>query len=330
MDTMSSRRPNISELVRGGEVELVVHSVPNARRNAEWMLAHVLECRAADLYLDSSRQPSETQVRLYKTLLERRAAREPLQYILESTEFMSLSFHTVPGVFIPRPDTECVVEHAEAMLAAQGYRGWREGTERRMTATTLGPSSSRPAEVRPAAADVAEPFQILDLCCGSGVIAVSILKRLPGVRATALDLNADAVELTARNAALNGVGERIDCVCGDAFEFLASTCATFDMIVCNPPYIASGELAALPPEVRVHEPNLSLDGGADGVDFYRALCQTAAAVLYPGAAMVVEIGAGQGAAVSSLLHAASFVDISVRQDYAGCDRVVTARSATES
>jgi release factor glutamine methyltransferase len=302
MSSVSSQRPNISQLVRGGEVELVVNSVPNARRNAEWMLAHVLECRAAELYVDTSREPSAEQVRLYKALLKRRAGHEPLQYILESTEFMSLPFQTMRDVFIPRPDTECVVEHAETMLAAA-------------------------VEGKPVQEPQPDAAHILDLCCGSGVIAVSLLKRLPTCTATAVDLNAGAVALTERNAALNGVRDRIDCVYGDAFEFLESTLSIFDMIVCNPPYIPTGELEALPPEVRLHEPEASLDGGADGLDFYRTACAIAATAMSPGAPIVFEIGDAQGAAVSALFDAASFVDIRVRQDYAGCDRVVAARRA---
>lgn len=290
MDRVASfRAPTVSELIRGGEMELVIGGVPNARRNAEWMLAHVLGCRAADLYLDTQRRPDADQVARYRLLISRRAKREPLQYILGTTEFMSIPFRTVPGVFIPRPDTECLVELAES--CPPGNTG-----------------------------------SVLDLCCGSGVMGVSLLCRREGLRLTAVDVDPDAVALTKENAELNGVADRITCVPAEGIAFLSEVEARFDMIVCNPPYIPSEALAALPPEIRNHEPAVSLDGGPEGLGFYRAAAPLLAGAMRPGGTVLFEIGAGQAAAVVGILGETTLVDIDVHRDYAGCDRVVTARA----
>jgi release factor glutamine methyltransferase len=286
---IQSPEPTVSQLIRGGELELVVAGVPNARRNAEWMLSHVLGCRAADLYLDTQQRPQSGLVHEYRRLVARRAGREPLQYLLGTTEFMSLPFLTVPGVFIPRPDTECLAEIAESMTD-------------------------------PHAA-------VLDLCCGSGVIGISLLHRSEGTRLTAVDVDASAVALTRRNAALNGVSDRMVCELGDGIAFLRDVTEPFDVIVCNPPYIASEVLSALPPEVRNHEPRTSLDGGPEGLSFYRDMAPLLPRALRPGAPVLLEIGADQAAAVSAILADAGLVDIAVDRDYAGCDRVVSARRA---
>lgn len=285
--TTHSPGPTVSQLIRSGELELVVAGVPNARRNAEWMLSHVLGCRAADLYLDTQQVPRVERVNEYRGLVSRRVGREPLQYLLGTTEFMSLPFVAVPGVFIPRPDTECLVEIAETMLT---------------------PNS-----------------RVLDVCCGSGVIGVSLLRRAAGTTLTAVDVDANAVALTRQNAELNGVAGRITCEMRDGIAFLQGIEERYDMIVCNPPYIPSGTLAALPPEVRNHEPRRSLDGGADGLDFYRAMAPWLPRALRPAAPVLMEIGADQAEAVAGILVDATLVDIEVDRDYAGCDRVVTAR-----
>lgn len=284
--------PTLSQLIRSGELQLVIVGVPNARRNAEWMLSHALDCRATDLYLDTHRVPEPDRIECYRRLISRRAHREPLQYILGMTEFMSLPFHMTPGVFIPRPDTECVVELAETRLA--------------------GGAAER----------------VLDLCCGSGVIAVSLVRR-NGMRATAVDISPAAAELTRHNAELNGVADRITCLTDDAIAFLRGNDERFDMIVCNPPYIATGELVALPPEVRDHEPAASLDGGPDGLSFYRSGAALLREALSPGAPVFLEIGADQAPAVVDILTDAALVDIEVHPDYAGRDRVVIAHRPLE-
>jgi len=280
----------IRDLLNRAENCLIQNGVPNARRNAEWMLCASLEVSMLDLYVRSGEFVSSRAIDDYWRRVERRAAREPLQYILGSTEFMALPFLARPGVFVPRPDTEVLVEHAERRLRA---------------------------------IELHRPALVLDLCCGSGVIGVSIAKRVPNAGVTAVDVSEAAVELTSDNAAHNGVSDRVRLVQDDAVEYLDSTADRFAAILCNPPYIASGELAGLPREVRDHEPMLALDGGPDGLDFYRRAIPRMVRCLLPDGFVMVEIGDAQGASVSDLFEGAGFMSVRVIQDLAGRDRVVT-------
>jgi release factor glutamine methyltransferase len=306
MDLESS---DVSQLLRFGESYLTMRGVPNARRNAEWLLAHVLACRSADLYLDTRYAPAPIQVRSYRRLLERRGAREPLQYIVGMTEFMSLPFYAVPGVFIPRPDTEVLVEKIEGYL--NGLDNNPDG---------VGDVSPAARALRSVA-----PRVLLDLCSGSGVIAVSIVKRVARTVATAVDVSPMATDVAAKNAELNCVGRRVECVCSDAIEFLESNEDRFDVIACNPPYVPTGDIASLAPEIQLHEPRLGLDGGRGGLDFYCAIVRSLRRSLKSGGAAFFEIGANQAESVRELLADESLEETTVYTDYAGNDRVVMAR-----
>lgn len=289
---MIAIQPDILETLRRAEAYLAERGVPNARRNAEWMLAHVLGCPSTELYLDPHRLLERSQSNQLSELVRRRGEREPLQYILGSTEFMSILFETVPGVFIPRPDTEVLVERVETLMGRS---------------------------------DSSDGAQTLDLCCGAGVIVISLACRNGGVSGVGVDIDPRAVALTRTNAERNGVAGRIECVTVDAIEYLDTASRTFHVITCNPPYVPTGDMERLPPEIGVHEPPLSLDGGADGLDFYRRVVPHLIRALGPGGIAAFEIGDDQGAAVAGLLGAASFVEIDVHKDYTGLDRVVTAR-----
>jgi len=285
---------SIRSLIRTGEVYLVEHGVPNARRNAEWLLCHTLGCRNVDLYFADIAEPDSARVEAYRRLLERRGRREPLQYILETTEFMSLPFRTHAGVFIPRPDTEVLVEVAEALLGG-----------------------------RP------EPA-VCDLCCGSGVIGISLAKRR-GARVTAVDVSPEAVELTRANARLNLIDEHVTARRMEAGHFLSlhadtvDRTAAFELIASNPPYVPSADIPTLPPEIRDHEPIASLDGGVDGLDFFHRIIPRLGASLQRGGLVVFELGDDQAPQVMDLLTAHAFSDARIHRDYAGHRRVVSAR-----
>jgi release factor glutamine methyltransferase len=283
---------NIREWIRRAEAHLVEHGVPNARRNAEWMLCQSLGWSMLDVYVQSAARLDDAHAERYWTDVERRARREPLQYILGGTEFMSLPFALRPGVFVPRPETERLVERAEELLRA------------------------RPLH---------EPLAVLDLCCGAGIVGVSLAYRVPNLEVVAVDASLDAVNVTASNAKRNAVADRVRPVHADAFDFLQDFEARFTAVVCNPPYIATGELTALPREVREHEPMAALDGGPDGLEFYRKAAPLLARRLHKGGFVAFEIGDTQAEAVSALLREAGFADVGVGKDLAGCDRVVTAR-----
>lgn len=283
---------DLRDLIRQGEELLVSRGVPNARRNAEWILCDTLDCAILDLYIGSVR-PSPEQLESFHERIRRRATREPLQYILGTTEFMSLPFAVHPGVFVPRPDTEVLVEAAEAWLRRR----------------PLG-----------------EPLRVLDLCCGSGVIGVALASRIPNLDVDAVDKSAEAVAATEANARANGVEARVRVHRADAVDYLADTGVRFAAVACNPPYIESGVIAKLPPEVARHEPIAALDGGPDGLDLYRALVPRLEARLAAGGLAIFEIGDAQAGAVSGMLEAERFADIHVTQDFAGRDRVVAATS----
>jgi release factor glutamine methyltransferase len=281
---------NIRELLRLAQRELEAHQVPNAANNAAWILCELLGWRMIDVYAHHRARLSDDLLGAYWDMIERRASREPLQYIVGSTEFMSLPFETRPGVFIPRPETETLVEHADRML--------REVPLHR-------------------------PLSALDLCCGSGIIGVSLAHRISNLDVIAVDLSPAAVELTAENARKNEVAERVRVVQSDAFRYLESWTERVTAIFCNPPYIETGDLSRLPREVREHEPMLALDGGVDGLDFYRRVTPLLRPRLAPGGLVMFEIGDTQADAVMEMLRGAGFAKVFVIQDLSGRDRVVT-------
>jgi release factor glutamine methyltransferase len=289
---MISGQRDILGALRRAEAYLTERGVPNVRRNTEWMLAHVLGIRSPELYLDPHRLIAETDADIFDELVRRRGTREPLQYILGSAEFMSLTFEMAPGVFIPRPDTEVLIERVETLLQqTDGSKG----------------------------------NSLLDLCCGTGIIIISLLCRNGGISGVAVDIDPAAADVTRRNAERNGVIDQIVCVTGDAIEWLESNTDRFSIITCNPPYVDSGDMAGLPPEIRAHEPALSLDGGPDGLDFYRKAVPLLTRAIATGGIVAFEIGDSQGIAVADMLESAAFADVAIHQDYNGLDRVVTAR-----
>jgi release factor glutamine methyltransferase len=287
-----SNRGSIRDLLGTAEQHLVKHGVPNARRNAEWMLCHTLGCSMLDLYVRSRTLIDDVHVRTYWESIERRARREPLQYILGSTEFMSLPFDVRPGVFVPRPETEILVEHAEQLL--RSYPLHRSLT-------------------------------VLDMCCGAGIIGVSLAHRIANLGVTAIDLSGHAVALTGHNADKNDVAPRIQLCEGEALTFLRLILVKYTAILCNPPYIATSELAALPREVREHEPREALDGGPDGLEFYRRAIPLIGPRLADDGFVMFEIGDTQGEAVAGMLRDAGFAHVYVTPDLSGRDRVVTGR-----
>jgi release factor glutamine methyltransferase len=285
---MENHGTTIHNLLSAGRKALEAGGAPNARRNAEWLLMSVVGGSLLDLIVGSDRPVAAEQVERYRTLITRRAAREPLQYLVGDTSFMSGRFHIEPGVFIPRPDTERLVEVTVQLLGGRTWSG-----------------------------------RILDLCCGSGVIGISLAAMLPGARITGLDSSRRAVELARGNADLNDVGNRNEFVTAAAADFRVAEEDRFDAVVCNPPYIPSEDIGDLPPEVKDHEPLEALDGGPDGLDFYRDMVPRLHSWLRPGGLSVFEIGADQSAAVTALMAAAGFEQVTTHQDYQRLDRVIS-------
>lgn len=259
--------------------------VESPRLDAELLLAHVLAANRAALWTWPDRRLTPKELTRYRELVARRAHREPLAYIVGYREFFGLEFAVNPAVLIPRPETELLVEQALRLA-------------RRFTA----------------------PPSIADVGAGSGAMAVALAVHLPRATVYALDASAEALALTAENARRHGVGDRVQGLLGD---LLTSLPGAVDLIVANLPYVATEEWGELAPEIRLYEPRFALDGGPDGLALIRRLLATAAPYLRPGGALLVEIGANQGAAVTTLARR-HFPQAAVQlyPDYAGLDRLV--------
>jgi release factor glutamine methyltransferase len=268
--------------------------VESARLDAELLMAAAAGVSRATVIAAGGKIDAVSLER-FEPMVARRAAREPLAYIVGHREFFSLEFAVRPGVLIPRPETETVVEAALDFL-----RG-------RMAATAL------------------------DIGTGSGAIAIALAVRVPRARVVALDISKVSLEIAKENARRHRCADRITFVHGDCFAALEDAVppfAPFDLIVSNPPYIAETEFSALAPEVRDFEPRAALEGGRDGMDFYRKIAAGLPRSFAPDGEVILEVGAGQAEAVEAIMGAAGCVVSSRRRDLAGIDRVVRTRGAT--
>jgi len=289
---LASAPATVREALRAGAELLRKAGIDGARLDAEVLLRHVLEVEKAGFYLGFDVGLDETAERVFYKLLSRRAGREPVAYITGHKEFWSLDFVMTPAVLIPRPETELLVERALQL-----------GTRLpRMTA-----------------------LRILDIGTGSGAVAVSLAKELPLARVCAVDIFAGAIEVARVNACRHGVGDRVEFFCGDLFEPVTEEREGYDLIVANPPYIRSGDLAGLAPEIREWEPATALEGGADGLLYYRRIIAAAGDYLKSGGSILLELGDAMGEAVARLFaDAGGFGPAQVYRDYAGQERVIVA------
>jgi release factor glutamine methyltransferase len=268
------------ESLRNQEVE-------SPRLDAELLLAHVLQVNRAAVLTWPDRSLAPKQLTSFRDLVSRRAAREPLAYVVGHREFFGLDFAVDPRVLIPRPETELLVERA--IEIARGL--------------------PRP--------------KIADVGAGSGAIAVAVAVHLPGAVVYALDSSAGALAVVAENARRHGVDGRVCCLMGDLLMPLPEP---VDVVVANLPYVTTEEWTALPPEIRDHEPRPALDGGADGLAFIRRLFETAGSHMRPEGAILVEVGARQGAAVTALAHeTCPDAQVALGLDLAGLDRMIIVR-----
>lgn len=292
--------------------------IESARLDAEVLLCHVLKVDKARLYLNAESILNLDDERKFRALLMRRASREPIAYITGSKEFWSLEFVVTPDVLIPRPETELVVE-----LALQHLRQRPES--RHCNPLPLLSPASRGRDCSEPVEGIKEGVRILDIGTGSGAIAVSLAKELPDAQIWATDSSAAALDIARVNIRRHGLESRIQLVEGDLFEPVTERTATFHLIVSNPPYIRTGELSDLAPEIRQWEPLTALDGGADGLGYYRRLIDEACNYLRVGGQVLVEIGADMAGAISELFQRAEDYDTAiVYQDTAGKDRVIAA------
>lgn len=264
--------------------------IANAVRETDWLLASALGVPSHVLILEGERPVSVLQAEQAWSFFRRRAAREPLQYILGTQEFRGLDIAVTPDVLIPRPETELLVE--EALRAVVG---------------------------------IAEPA-IADVGTGSGCIAVAVARERRDATVYALDLSGGALAVARSNATRHGMRERIRFIQADWLEaFGGESAGAFDAIVSNPPYIPERELEELQPEVARYEPRMALAAGPDGLAFYRRLLREAPPLLKPGGHLIMELGCGQAAVVTPMMRqSGAFDSIECRKDAAGIERVLIA------
>jgi release factor glutamine methyltransferase len=280
---LSATAPTIAETLRDGARLLAEAGIENPRLESRLLLSHALGWSAEAVIRDltTAVPPSD-----FATLIARRAAREPLAYILGWREFWSLRFRVSPATLIPRPDSETVVEAALALCP-----------------------------------DRQAPIRVLDLGTGTGCLLLALLHEQTNAFGVGIDLTEASVQLAAGNARDLDLAERSAFICGD---WAGSIDTGFDLVLSNPPYIATAELGGLMPDVAWHEPKTALDGGKCGLSAYRAIISALPRLLTKSGAAVLELGAGQFDEVARIAQEAGF-RIEARRDLAGLTRAIILR-----
>ena len=290
--------PTVEECLGGSTLLLERAGIGTARLDAECLLAEVLGCARWELTLRRGQRLDPEAFARFLSLLRRREWREPLAYLTGTREFWSLALAVTPGVLVPRPETETLVE--ATLAAVRRY-----------------PGAGRPDGA------------LLDLCTGTGAVAIALARELPGARLIATDVSRRALRVARGNAERHGVAGRIRFLRGDLWRALegAVPAGSLEAAVANPPYIPSDEIPALMPEVQ-WEPRVALDGGPDGLALHRQIIGGAPRFVRAGGVVLLEIGADQGPGVTALFEASDAYEAPrVVPDLAGRDRVVMARRA---
>jgi release factor glutamine methyltransferase len=284
-------------------------NVESPRLQVELLLAHLLKMPRMKLYLNFDRVLSPAEMDALRELVKRRGQREPLQHIVGSTSFCGFEIAVNKHVLVPRPETELLAELGWQFLSTIDY----------------------------------QPSTALDFCTGTGCIAIALAAKCPNAKIIATDISADALVLAKENAARNNVAERIEFLQGDGFAALpkvgqASSLSNsarqgagwkpallYDLLISNPPYIPSAEIETLQPEVRDFDPRGALDGGADGLDFYRRLAAEAKPFLKPDGKIMLEFGDGQADAIKIIFESEKWIVEAVQEDYSQRARILVAR-----
>lgn len=269
---------------------LAKKGVESPRLQTELLLAHLLKMPRMKLYLNFDRVLTAPETDGLREFIKRRGLREPLQHITGSTSFCGYEITVSRHALVPRPETELLVE-----------LGWKFLATHHSSSVTG-----------------------LDFGTGTGCIAIALAAKSPAAKITALDVSAEALALAKQNAAQNQVAERIEFLLGDGFAAL-TTGTRFDLLISNPPYIASAEIEMLEPEVKDFDPRSALDGGADGLDFYRRLAAEAKPFLKPDGKIMLEFGDGQADAIKKIFGGEKWIVEAVQADYSQRARILVAR-----
>jgi release factor glutamine methyltransferase len=269
------------------------HHIDSPRATAEILLAHAINAKRIDLYLRYDQPLNSDELNRFKTLIKRRTNREPVAYILGRKEFWSMDLEVNRTVLIPRPETECLVERALESLAADPKPGCKS---------------------------------VLELGTGSGAVILALASENSRHSYLATDISIDAVRVARRNSMHHGMDAKIRFIVADWFAPFDAKSGIFDLIVSNPPYIKSGDLKRLQPEIHVYEPVAALDGAKDGLRYLRHIIQCAYLYLKPTGALLLEMGHDQQAPLKQIIEACGqYEDAQFYKDYSGHDRIVSMR-----
>lgn len=292
----------LRELLQIAENRLALSGCMDPRRDGELLLLFLLRADRSYLFAHGASVLDDDRCDMFFSLLDRRADGEPVQYIVGTQDFMGLTFQVDPRVLIPRQDTELLAETAIFELKQK----------KKMVGA----------------------LRLLDLCCGSGALAVSIACNVPKLEITASDVSGDALEVAKKNAAAHANSREIEFIKSDLFDAFPKNKKgegrkKFDVIVSNPPYIKTDVLPTLQKEVAVYEPRLALDGGESGLNFYRRILEEVQAFLAKDGVLLLEIGYDQAADVTELAQTLCGFQTEVRRDLAGHDRVIVCRAGKD-
>ena len=261
--------------------------VEGAQLEARELLCHAAGKNREQFYRDMALYAPDPVEEKLAALVERRLAGEPVAYLIGEWEFYGLTLDVTPDVLIPRMDTEVLAERAILLARAAG-----------------------------------EGARVLDLCAGSCCVGLAVAANVPTCRVVLADVSEAALKICKGNVRRNELNARVTCVQADALQKPDAALWDFDVIACNPPYIPTGDLAGLDVSVRDYEPRSALDGGADGLDFYRAIAAQWGSALRLGGSLLFEVGINQAMDVAALLEGSGFEDIQSTQDTQGIPRVV--------
>jgi release factor glutamine methyltransferase len=284
---MAQERWTVQKVITWTTEHFKKKGMDNPRLDAEVLLAHLLGIDRMGLYLNYDTPLKEGERSIYREMIQRRTAWEPVAYIIGHKEFWSMKFEVSPECLIPRPETEHLVE----------------------AAVRIG------KELRP-------PLRVLEIGHGCGAVAIALATELAEAQIVAIDISPGAQSLAQKNAEAHGVGERVQFVQGDLYPPRQEP---FGLICSNPPYIPTGEILQLALELRDYEPLTALDGGEDGFRFLRDIVQGAPDFLIEGGWLLLEMGKGQDSQVSAMLQERGFSHIDLIPDYAGIKRVIKAQ-----
>ena len=284
-------RVTVLEAIRRSSEFLAKKGVESPRLQAELLLAHLLNLPRMQLYLAFERVLTPEQVDQFRSLVKRRGQREPLQHIIGSTSFCGLEIAVNRQVLVPRPETELLAESGWSFL------------------NRLPPDQNLTA---------------LDLGTGSGCIAIAVAWHCQRVEFNAIDISGEALQTAQQNAARHGLDQRIHFFQGDGLAAVPAG-ACFDLILSNPPYVPSAEIQTLQPEVRDYDPHLALNGGPEGLDFFRRIAQLAGPLLKPHGKIMLEFGDGQAETLRRVFESQMWIVERLVEDYTQRPRILIAR-----